>query len=162
MTLVYDTVMWRDADGEPRPWLARKITTSPDGRTVTIKLRRGARWHDGVPLTADDLVFTFDFVATHYHPRFSPQMDGIDEVRARGRDTVVVVLERPSPGFYDQPLADVPIVPRHLWEGLAQDEARPACRWAAGLTGLCHREGARVTSSGRIARTSAARPRCGR
>ena len=47
MSLMYDTVMWRDAEGVPRPWLAESVTRSGDGRTVTIRLRDGIRWQDG-------------------------------------------------------------------------------------------------------------------
>ena len=68
MSLMYDTVMWRDAEGVPRPWLAESVTRSGDGRTVTIRLRDGIRWQDGQPLTASDVGFTFDFVRTHPHP----------------------------------------------------------------------------------------------
>jgi len=48
MTLVYDTLTERDARGTPQPLLARSIERR--GRTVTVRLRRGPRWHDGRPL----------------------------------------------------------------------------------------------------------------
>ncbi|HEV2060204.1 MAG TPA: hypothetical protein VGR11_12675, partial [Solirubrobacteraceae bacterium] len=47
MTLVYDTLTWRDADGIPKPWLARSIRRDATGLTVDVQLRRGVRWHDG-------------------------------------------------------------------------------------------------------------------
>jgi peptide/nickel transport system substrate-binding protein len=126
MTLVYDTVMWRDADGVPRPWLARSVERSADSRELTIHLRPGIRWQDGKPLTASDVEFTFDFVASHPHPRFSPQLFDIASVRAVDDATVVIDLKRPSLGFEDQPLADLPILPRHIWEGLSPDQDAPS------------------------------------
>lgn len=125
VTLVYDTLMWRDAGGVPQPWLARSITRSNGGRRLTIRLRDGVRWHDGRPLTAADVAFTFRYVADRYQPRFTPQLEDVRRVRATGRLTAVIDLTRASPGFDDQPLADLPILPRHLWRGLPAGRAAP-------------------------------------
>ena len=38
MTLMYDTLLWRDARGRPRPWLASGLRRSADGRQVTVRL----------------------------------------------------------------------------------------------------------------------------
>ena len=43
------------------PALAESWTVSPDGKVYTLKLRQGVKWHDGKPLTADDLVFTWEY-----------------------------------------------------------------------------------------------------
>ena len=125
VTLLYDTIMWRDARGVPRPWLARSIRRSANGRTLTIQLRRGVRWHDGRPLTARDVVFTIGFLADHPHPRFTPQLEALDSVQAADDYTVVFRLAHPSLGFLDQPLSDLPILPRHIWQGLPPDRLAP-------------------------------------
>ncbi|HEY0344825.1 MAG TPA: ABC transporter substrate-binding protein, partial [Solirubrobacteraceae bacterium] len=126
MTLVYDTLSWRDAAGVARPWLARSIRRRAGGRQIEVTLRRGARWHDGRPLTADDVVFTFRYMKTHVHPRFTPQLRELAGVTASGPLTVVFTLRDAALGFEDQPLADVPILPRHLWERLAPGRLAPA------------------------------------
>jgi peptide/nickel transport system substrate-binding protein len=118
LTLVYDTVTWRDAAGVPRPWLARSLETLDGGRRVVVRLRPGVRWHDGRALTARDVAFTYDLMRERRHPRFAPQLEAIASVRARDARTVEFVLRHPSIGFADQPLADVPILPAHLWRGL--------------------------------------------
>ena len=125
VTLVYDTLLWRDADGTPKPWLARSVTRSDDGRRLTVQLREGVRWHDGRPLTAADVAFTFRFVAAREQPRFTPQLGNVERVRATGRLTAEIDLRRPSPGFDDQPLADLPILPQHLWKGLPEGRSAP-------------------------------------
>jgi len=124
--LVYDTLLWRDPDGVPRPWLARSVTRSAGGLRVTVRLRRGVRWQDGRALTAADVAFTFRYAATHYQPRFTPQLAAIRRVRATGRLTATIDLRHRSPGFEDQPLADLPILPRHLWQGLPAGRRAPA------------------------------------
>ena len=125
VSLAYDTLLWRDARGIPRPWLARTVTRSRGGRRVMVRLRSGVRWHDGRPVTAADVAFTYRFVAARYQPRFTPQLDDIRRVRAQGRLTVTFDLRRPSLGFDDQPLADVPILPRHKWQGLSAARLAP-------------------------------------
>ena len=123
MMLVYDSLMWRDPAGVPRPWLARSVTRSGD--TVLVRLRRGVRWQDRVPLTAADVVFTYRYLATHPNPRFTPELDDLVDVEQTGPDTVVFRLRSPSLGFEDQPLSDVPIIPQHLWQGLPADRLAP-------------------------------------
>jgi peptide/nickel transport system substrate-binding protein len=125
VTLVYDTLLWRDEAGIPRPWLARSVTRSEDGLRLTVRLQDGVRWHDGRPLTAADVAFTFRYVASHYQPRFTPQLALVRRVRASGRLTATIELRRPSLGFDDQPLAELPILPRHRWQGLAAGRAAP-------------------------------------
>ncbi|MEO7837443.1 MAG: ABC transporter substrate-binding protein [Acidimicrobiales bacterium] len=125
VTLVYDTLLWRDENGTPQPLVARAVETNPDGRRVTIRLVEGARWHDGRPLTSADVAFTLQFVASHPHPRFTPQVSSIDKVDAPDPATVVVSLRHPSPGFVNQSLVDVPILPKHLWQTLPPGRLAP-------------------------------------
>jgi peptide/nickel transport system substrate-binding protein len=96
-----------------------------NGLQVTINLRQDARWQDGRPVTAEDVVFTFNHVAARPHPRFSPEVRDVERVEAAGSHTVVVTLRRPSLGFLDQPLSDLPILPAHLWKGLPLHQLAP-------------------------------------
>ncbi|HWF52491.1 MAG TPA: ABC transporter substrate-binding protein [Solirubrobacteraceae bacterium] len=121
--LAYDSLMWRDAHGNPRPWLARSVTRHGD--TVVVRLRHGVKWQDAVPLTAADVVFTYRYIATHPHPRFTPELNDLADVEQTGPDTVVFRLRSPSLGFEDEPLSDVPILPQHLWQGMPADRVAP-------------------------------------
>lgn len=125
VTLVYDTLLWRDAKGVPQPWLARSVKRTNGGRRLAIRLRKGVRWHDGRPLTASDVAFTLRFMAARYEPGFTPQLVDVEGVRVVDRLTVRVDLRRRSPGFDDQPLSDLPILPKHLWQGLDGSQAVP-------------------------------------
>lgn len=125
VTLIYDTLMLRSGGGSPGPWLARSLRKADAGKRVTIQLRRGVRWHDGKPLTAADVAFTFGYFAKRFHPRFTPQLEAVERVQALNRGTVQFTLRHASPGFEDQPLSDVPILPRHLWQGLPAGQVAP-------------------------------------
>ena len=54
-----------------KPGLAESWTNSPDGKTWTFKLRKNLRWSDGAPLTADDVVFTWNDVI------YNPKIDNV-------------------------------------------------------------------------------------
>ncbi len=125
VTLVYDTLMWRGAGGSPQPWLARSLRKADAGKRITIRLRKGVRWHDGRPLTAEDVAFTFGYYARRFHPRFTPQLEAVERAEALDAETVQFTLRHASPGFQDQPLSDLPILPRHLWQDLPADQLAP-------------------------------------
>ena len=125
VTLVYDTLLWRDEDGVPQPWLARSVDQDADGKRITLRLADGAAWHDGAPVTSADVAFTFDYVKSHPHPRFSPQLVAVERVETPDPRTAVVVLRDRSPGFFDQPLADLPILPAHLWRSVPPNQLAP-------------------------------------
>jgi peptide/nickel transport system substrate-binding protein len=57
--LIFSGLTKPDERGLPVPDLAQSWEVSPDGKTYTFVLRTNARWHDGVPVTADDAVYTF-------------------------------------------------------------------------------------------------------
>ncbi len=58
MSYLYDSLLWSDSTGKLLPWLAGRYQRSSDGMTYSFELRDNARWHDGRPVTPDDVVFT--------------------------------------------------------------------------------------------------------
>ncbi|WP_203564817.1 ABC transporter substrate-binding protein [Bordetella pseudohinzii] len=54
--MIYDTLLATDADNKIQPQMLDKWEVSPDGKTYTMTLRDGLKWHDGKPVTADDCV----------------------------------------------------------------------------------------------------------
>jgi peptide/nickel transport system substrate-binding protein len=126
MSLVYDTLTWRDAAGKPQPWLARSITRDATGLRVTVRLRPNVTWHDGRPLTGADVVFTYRYMRDRPHPRFTAELQDIASVTATANPLEVrFTMHRRSLGLEDQPFADVPILPQHLWEGLPRSRSAP-------------------------------------
>ena len=118
MTLVYDPLFYPDENNEPIPWLVREVRVSQDGRTWTLTLHPNLRWHDGRPLTSEDVKFTFEYAARVTHSRWTPTTRNLDGVDAPSPQTVVFRLKQPDAGFRLRTLADVPILPKHIWESV--------------------------------------------
>ena len=119
-SLVFDTLAWRDASGELAPALASGWKESADHRTVEFTLRPDARWHDGKPVTAADVVFTFDYLRRHPHPLFD--LGAVDSVDQPGEGRVRVRLKRVYAPFMAQLAGAVPILPRHVYARLADPQ----------------------------------------
>lgn len=120
MTLVYEPLFYPDADNIPQPWLVRRHSVSPDGKTWTLILHPNIRWHDGRPLTADDVRFSYEYYRRFARARFTAQMRSLESIETSGPTTVTIRLSAQSSGFVTQPLADVPILPRHIWESVTE------------------------------------------
>jgi peptide/nickel transport system substrate-binding protein len=112
IALVFDGLVKLDAEGNPVPALARSWSADPSGASWTFDLRPDARWQDGLPVTADDVVFTVDTLRDpDYH---GPGAGSWLGVKATAVDAHVVRfdLDEPFAGFLE--LATQPIAPEHL------------------------------------------------
>lgn len=120
LLLVFDTLMQVDAEGIPQPWLAKSVNVTEGGKVWTLKLDEKAKWHDGKPVTADDVRFTYDYIRTKEgnHSRWSAPAKAIDKIDTPDAQTVIFTLKSPNPSFSIRPLADVPILPKHIWSGV--------------------------------------------
>lgn len=106
------------------PGLADFWTNSPDGRTWTFKLRKNLHWSDGAPLTADDVVFTWNQIV--YNPEIPNPLR--DEFIIAGKKFTVTNLDAltiqvTTPEVFAPFLQafgyDVPIYPKHVLEKYA-------------------------------------------
>jgi peptide/nickel transport system substrate-binding protein len=61
---LYDSLVFPNAKGTVDPWLAKSWEISPDGLTYTFKLRDDVKFHDGTPLKASDVVYSFNRLKT--------------------------------------------------------------------------------------------------
>lgn len=116
--LVYDCLIHLDENLELQPWLAESYTVSEDMLTYTFKLKEGVKWHDGEPLTAEDVKFTFEYIMEHPKSRFTRPSKAITSITVKDEYTVEFVLDTPKVNFLIQPIADMPILPKHIWENI--------------------------------------------
>ena len=131
--IFYEPLAGWDADGNLVPMLAAEVPTtqngglSSDGTTVTWKLKKDVQWHDGRPVTADDLVFNWEYsrdpataavtIGT-YKDVFVEKVDS---------HTVRVKFPRPNP-FWADPFVGVRgmVIPKHLFENYRGAKSREA------------------------------------
>ncbi|MHB1089518.1 MAG: ABC transporter substrate-binding protein [Ilumatobacteraceae bacterium] len=116
--LAFDTLLWKDAFGKVVPWLADSWTTSKDRLSWSFKLNQKAKWQDGQDVTAEDVVFTFDYNlkgAGKKAPGISGGIDFIKSVVAVDSDTVQFNLSRVYSPFDILVAGRIPIVPKHIW-----------------------------------------------
>ena len=111
--LGYDLLTgYRSEDLGPKPELAESWSQSEDGLTWTFKIRQGATWQDGEPVTAADVAFTFNYVIDNEISPYAASAAGIQTVEATDDTTVVFTLSEPKADMLGM---WVPILPEHLW-----------------------------------------------
>lgn len=118
LSLIYDTLFVMDADNLPKPWIAKEDKVSADGKTHTLTLRNDVKWHDGKPLTSADVKFAYEFYKKHTHARWTSAVPDFTSIETPNDTTVIITLKEPSAAFAIQTLADVPIIPKHIWESV--------------------------------------------
>ncbi len=111
---IFDTLMWEDSTGKPGPWLATQWSKTPDGLEWRFTLRDNVKWHDGQPLTAEDVKFSFEYISMGPGATGASRVD-LKEVVAESPTSVVIRLNSPSAVFEESVAMRVFIIPRHIW-----------------------------------------------
>src|SRR5688500_4058787 len=120
VALLFSGLLRNGPAGTIVPDLAERWSVDASGRTWTVDLREDARWHDGEPVTSDDVVFTIE---TLQDPSYTgPSSSSWSEVTvsADGPQRVVFSLQTPLGGFL-QALTQ-PLAPAHLLAGVPVEE----------------------------------------
>ena len=123
IALVYDTLFWSQVKEDPEPWLAESAEPNADSTEWTVTLREGITWQDGRPLTAEDVKFTFDYYqqqegASGRYAHHVSDVPDYKEAQVVDEQTVRLLFNSPAPQFKVMPGADLPILPKHIWEGV--------------------------------------------
>src|SRR3989338_2218277 len=116
VSLVYSSLMKYNKEGKLVPDLVKSYDISGDGLNYTIYLKENAKWHDGISITADDVVFT---VQTAQNPDFASlqriNWQSVD-VEAVNEYTVILKLKNKYAQFLNN--LTLNILPRHIWENV--------------------------------------------
>jgi len=131
--IFYEPLASWDPDGNLSPNLAAEIPTlqnggvSKDGRSVTWKLKKGVVWHDGKPFTADDCVFTAEWVADP--ATASRNINTYKDLKVDKVDshTIKISFKKPTP-FWADAFVGVGgmVLPKHVFEAFKGDKSREA------------------------------------
>ena len=115
---IYDTLVARSLDESASVYglLAESMEVPEDKRWVTFKLRREARWHDGVALTADDVVWTFDTIKEKGHPLYRSYWRAVVKAEALDPHTVKFSFSEGNNAELPLIIGELSILPKHFWE----------------------------------------------
>jgi peptide/nickel transport system substrate-binding protein len=117
---VYDTLLAYDENLERIPWLAESYSVSADGLNVTFVVRDGVTWHDGEPLTGDDVKFTFEYIRDGpVDSNWWPDVQNVTDIIVTGNEVKVVHDKLSS--FQVDNLGEIYILPQHIREGMPMD-----------------------------------------
>ena len=114
---IYDGLLEYNFDLSPRPCLAESWNVSPDGLIITFNIRKGVKFHDGHPMTSEDVRYSIMEVLIKYHAR-GGKFKIIESIQTPDDHTVLIKLKSSSPALmmafsgYESP-----IIPKHLFAG---------------------------------------------
>ncbi|MDI9314213.1 MAG: extracellular solute-binding protein [Hydrotalea sp.] len=118
--LIYDTLMTGNGDDDDKTsqygLIADGIYVSPDKRTIAFHINPKARFTDGVAITADDVVWTFNTLLNSTDPSYKSFYRDIGGVRAVGKQVVIFTNNNPSNRKIPNILGGLTVLPKHFWQ----------------------------------------------
>ncbi|WIW45720.1 extracellular solute-binding protein [Bradyrhizobium sp. 62B] len=96
--------------------LAEAVSHPDDFSFVTYRLRPQAKWHDGKPVTPDDVIFSLDSFKKH-HPMYSAYYSHVVRAEKVGEREVKFVFDAPGNRELPQIVGQLTVLPKHWWEG---------------------------------------------
>ena len=98
LNAVYDYLIETDAGANLIPRLASSWEVSDDGLVYTLQIRDDARWHDGSPVTVDDVIWTLNWQIAE-EGTVANLLSTVDAVEAAGDNAIALSLSAPNPDF---------------------------------------------------------------
>ena len=96
--------------------LAEAVSYPDDRSSVTYRLRAQARWHDGKPVTAEDVLYSFD-TFTKSNPQYAAYYRHVTKAEKTGEREVTFTFDGPGNRELPQIVGQMQVLPKHWWEG---------------------------------------------
>ncbi len=117
LRMIYDRLAQVAPDGSVKPWAAKSINIV-DATTVDIVLRDGMKFHDGKPVTIEDVKFTFDYHKQWKAPFFISSLNKFDSVEITGANSLRIKLTAPHAPLMINFFCSIFILPQHIWKDI--------------------------------------------
>jgi microcin C transport system substrate-binding protein len=116
---IYDTLMTASADEPFSEYglLAESIETPADRSWVAFTLRKEARWHDGKPVTVEDVLWTFETLRTKGAPFYRSYYGSVTKAEKTAERTVRFTFQSGTNRELPLILGQLAVLPKHFWEG---------------------------------------------
>ncbi len=115
---IYDTLL-TDASDEPFSsygLLAEAVRLAPDLGSVSYRLRQGAKWHDGKPITPEDVTWSFEVLKAN-SPFYSAYYHTVSKAEVTGEREVTFTFTEKGNRELPQVIGQLRVLPKHWWEG---------------------------------------------
>ncbi|MGZ5854586.1 MAG: extracellular solute-binding protein [Xanthobacteraceae bacterium] len=115
---VFDTLMVRSLDEVSTEYglLAEGVSYPADFSSATYRLRANARWHDGKPVTPEDVIFSFD-AFKKLSPMYAAYYRHVAKAERTGEHDVTFTFDQAGNRELPQIVGEINILPKHWWEG---------------------------------------------
>ncbi|GEP01977.1 extracellular solute-binding protein [Methylobacterium oxalidis] len=124
--LIYDTLMTESLDEPFTSYglLAEAVRIAPDLSSVSYRLREGARWHDGQPVTVDDVIWSFGILKDN-SPFYAAYYHNVTKAERTGEREVTFSFSETGNRELPQVIGQLRVLPKHWWTGRnAEGKAR--------------------------------------
>lgn len=123
--LIYDSLLSSSLDEPSAEYglLADAVSYPDDYSSVTYRLREGARWHDGVPITPEDVEFSLEELRKS-HPFYAAYYQNVSSVEITGEREITFNFDVTGNRELPQIIGQLPILPKHWWTAEGPDGPR--------------------------------------
>lgn len=126
---MHDFLFRPNPDLKMEPWAA-KSHEWVDNTTIEVTLKDGMTFHDGKPVSVDDVVYTFNLIMETEPPAYlNNVVQTTKSVEKTGKNTVQFSLTEPYAPYIATTLGMVPILPKHVWEKRIADTGNEKSPW---------------------------------
>ena len=100
--------------------IAESVSFAPDFSSAAYRLRPQAKWHDGMSITPDDVIFSLE-AQRKYSPQLSAYYRHVAKVEKTGDREVTFTFDGPGNRELPQIIGELTVLPKHWWEGTDKD-----------------------------------------
>jgi microcin C transport system substrate-binding protein len=117
LDLIYETLLTPSLDEASAEYglLAEAVTHPADFSSVTYRLRAQAKWHDGQPVTTEDVIFSFEAFKKH-NPQLSAYYRRVTKAETTGEREITFTFDSPGNRELSQIVGRLTILPKHWWQ----------------------------------------------
>ena len=119
---IYETLLVASLDKISSEYglLAAAVSYPEDYSSASYRLRPEAQWHDGTPVTPEDVIFSFE-AFKKYSPQFSAQYLHVTKAEKTSAREITFIFDRPGNRELPQVVGRLTVLPKHWWEGADKD-----------------------------------------
>ena len=124
---VYEPLMFVNTlqSGKVTSWLATAYNWTNGNKTLTFTIRSGVKWSDGKPMSAADVVYTFNLLKKFKALDLNAVWSVLSSVTQKGSDQVVMQFKQPAVTYFYYIADQIGIVPQHIWSTIADPVKYP-------------------------------------